>query len=52
MNLEVGRVHEIAHILNCPTSQLPLKYLGVPLVDKLVKMIAGWRGSSSHTTVD
>jgi hypothetical protein len=57
MNLDEERSHEIAHILNCPMGKFPLKYLGVPvhferlkredvqpLVDKLVKGIAGWRG--------
>jgi hypothetical protein len=57
MNLEGCASHEIAHILNCPIGSLPFKYLGVPihfeklkrediqpLVDKVVKRIAGWRG--------
>jgi hypothetical protein len=57
MNLEEERTHEIAHVLNCPIGALPFKYLGVPihfeklkrediqpLVDKLLKRMAGWRG--------
>jgi hypothetical protein len=56
MNLDECTVHGIAHVLNCPIGSLPFKYLGVPihfeklkredvqpLVDKLVKRIAGWR---------
>jgi hypothetical protein len=57
MNLDENRYHEIAHILNFPAGNLPCKYLGVPLhyeklkredvqplVDKLMKRMAGWRG--------
>jgi hypothetical protein len=57
MNLEEGSTHEVTHILNCSIGKFPLNYLGVPLhldrltredvqplVDKLVKGIAGWRG--------
>jgi hypothetical protein len=57
MNLDTDGIHEIAHILNCPTGQFHFKYLGVPIhfdklkredlqpmVDKLVKRVAGWRG--------
>jgi hypothetical protein len=57
MNLEEGEVHEISHILNYPVGALPFKYLGVsihfeklkiedlqPVVDKLIKRVAGWRG--------
>jgi hypothetical protein len=56
MNLDTDEIHEIAHILNCSTGQFPFKYLGVPIhfdklkredlqpmVDKLVKRVAGWR---------
>jgi hypothetical protein len=56
MNLDECTVHGIGHVLNCPIGSLPFKYLGVPiyfeklkredvqpLVDKLVKRIAGWR---------
>jgi hypothetical protein len=56
LNLEED-VHEISHSLVCEASSLPLKYLGVPLhfeklkredvqplVDKLIKRVAGWRG--------
>jgi hypothetical protein len=57
MNLGEDVAHDIAHILNYPMGNLPFKYLGVPihfeklkredvqpLVDKLIKHIAGWRG--------
>jgi hypothetical protein len=57
LNLESEKVHVIAHVLNCPVGQLPFKYLGVPiyyeklnredlqpLLDKLIKRCAGWRG--------
>jgi hypothetical protein len=60
MNLEEGRIHEIAHALNCPIGALPFKYFGVPihyeklkrdviqpLVDKLLK-----RGNCWLTIVD
>jgi hypothetical protein len=57
LNLEDGAVHEISHSLVCGAGTLPFKYLGVPLhfeklkredvqplVDKLIKRVAGWRG--------
>jgi hypothetical protein len=57
MNVEEEIVHEIAHILACPVGELPIKYLGIPLhfdklrredvqplLDKLIKRIADWRG--------
>jgi hypothetical protein len=57
MNLGADRAHEIAHILSCPHGSLPFKYVGVPIhfeklkredlqpvIDKLIKRIAGWRG--------
>jgi hypothetical protein len=57
INIDEGRAHGIAHILGCPLAKLPFRYLGVPLhfeklkredlrpiLDKLIKMIAGWRG--------
>lgn len=57
MNLSNEDAHEVSHILNCPLGAFPMKYLGVPLhfekltredlqplVDKLLKRIAGWRG--------
>jgi hypothetical protein len=57
MNLEIERIHEIAHTLSCLVGSLPCKYLGVPLkvgkltredlypiLGKLIKRIAGWRG--------
>jgi hypothetical protein len=57
MNLDVDQVHEVAHVLNFPLGSLPFQYLGVPIhfeklnredlqpvIDKLVKKVAGWRG--------
>jgi hypothetical protein len=57
MNLELEDSHEISHLLSCHMGSLPFKYLGVPLhfeklkrdgiqplIDKLIKRIAGWRG--------
>jgi hypothetical protein len=57
LNVDEGRAHEIVHILGCPMGKLPFKYLGVPIyfeklkredlqpiLDKLIKRIAGWRG--------
>jgi hypothetical protein len=57
MHLADEQVHDVAHILNCNIGTLPFVYLGVPLhvkilkredirplVDKLVKKVAGWRG--------
>jgi hypothetical protein len=57
LHLEEDMVHEIGHSLSCCLRSLPFKYLGVPLyfeklrredvqplVDMLVKRMAGWRG--------
>jgi hypothetical protein len=57
MNIDPDIAHRLAHILCCPLGSFPLKYLGIPLhydnlsrkdiqplVDKLLKKIAGWRG--------
>lgn len=57
LNLDPERAHSLAHILCCPLGKFPMKYLGIPLhfdnlsrediqplVDKLLKKIAGWRG--------
>jgi len=57
MNLEPDEAHRLAHIFSCPLGSFPLKYLGVPLhfenlcredvqplVDKILKRIARWRG--------
>jgi hypothetical protein len=57
LNVDDDRIHEIAHQLHCHVGCLPFKYLGVPLhyeklkredlqpiLDKLIKMMAGWRG--------
>jgi hypothetical protein len=58
LTLDENRIHEFAHVLNCPVESLPLKYLGVPLhhekqkredvqylVDKMKRM-DGWRGKT------
>jgi hypothetical protein len=55
--MEERDTHEISHVLNYPVGSFPNKYLGIPLhfeklkredlqpiLDKLVKRIAGWRG--------
>jgi mannosylglycoprotein endo-beta-mannosidase len=57
LNLDPDTAHSLAHILCCPLGSFPLKYLGIPLhydnlsrediqplVDKILKKIAGWRG--------
>lgn len=57
INLDPEKAHSLAHILCCPLGSFPMKYLGIslhydnlsrediqPLVDKLLKKIAGWRG--------
>ena len=49
--------HELSHVFSCPLGNFPIKYLGIPLhydilrredvqplVDKLLRKIAGWRG--------
>jgi hypothetical protein len=56
-NVEPDVVHRLAHLFSCPVGSLPIKYLGVPLhfdklsrediqplVDKMLKRLAGWRG--------
>jgi hypothetical protein len=56
-NLTEDLIHEAGHILGCPVGEFPIKYLGVPLhydklrrediqplVDKVLKRIASWRG--------
>jgi hypothetical protein len=56
-NLSEGQIHEAGHILGCPVGAFPIEYLGVPLhydklrredtqplVDKILKKIASWRG--------
>jgi hypothetical protein len=58
INVEEDKVHGLAHILSCPIENFPIKYLGVPLhfdnlsrediqplVDKILKKIAGWKGN-------
>jgi hypothetical protein len=50
-------VQQYADIFGCPVGTLPIKYLGIPLhfaklrrqhlqplIDKIVKRLAGWRG--------
>lgn len=57
MNLEPDEAHRLANIFSCPLGSFPLKYLEVPLhfeslcredvqplVDKILKRIARWRG--------
>jgi hypothetical protein len=57
INLSSEDSHRFAHIFSCPVGSFPLKYLGValhyddlsrddiqPLIDKLLKRIASWRG--------
>jgi hypothetical protein len=57
LNLDDNQIHEVAHVLSCLVGTLPFKYLGVPIhfeklkmgelqpvIDKLIKMITGWRG--------
>jgi hypothetical protein len=54
---EMEEVQEFADIFGCPVGDFPIKYLGIslhyqklrmedlqPLIDKIIKMIAGWRG--------
>lgn len=57
MNLSEELAHDIFHLFAFPLGSFPIKYLGVPahynnlrrediqpLVDKLLRRIAGWRG--------
>lgn len=57
MNLSEEDTHRIAHLFGCPVGEFPIRYLSVPLhfeklrredvqplVDKIVKRVAGWRG--------
>jgi len=57
MNLDLDDAQRFAQIFSCPVGSFHLKYLGVPLhfgnlsrddiqplVDKILKRIAGWRG--------
>jgi hypothetical protein len=57
LNIELSEAHRLAHVFSCPLGTFPIKYLGVPLhyenlnrediqplVDKILKKIAGWRG--------
>lgn len=57
VNVEGEDSHGIAHIFGCPVGSFPIKYLGIllhhdrlrkedlqPIIDKIIKRIAGWRG--------
>jgi hypothetical protein len=54
---EEGEIHTYANIFGCPVGALAIKYLGIPLhfqklkreelqplIDKIIKRIARWRG--------
>jgi hypothetical protein len=54
---DVKDIQEFVEIFGCPVGTLPIKYLGIPLhfhklkredlqplIDKIIKRIAGWRG--------
>jgi hypothetical protein len=57
LGVENEEIQIFAQIFGCPVGNLPIKYLGIPLhyqnlrredlqplVDKILKRIAGWRG--------
>jgi hypothetical protein len=56
INLDDDLIHKVAHIFCCPIGTFPIKYLGVPLhyklrredvqplVDKILKKVASWKG--------
>jgi hypothetical protein len=57
LNLDIEETHSFSHIFSYPVGDFPIKCLGVPLhydnlsrediqplVDKILKKIAGWRG--------
>lgn len=57
LNIDPVEAHDLAHIFSCPLGAFPMKYLGAPLhfegltrediqplVDKIIRRIAGWRG--------
>lgn len=57
VNLYEEEVHTISHIFNCPIGSFPIKYIGIPLhhdklrreyvqplVDKITRKIASWKG--------
>jgi hypothetical protein len=57
INVPVEEVNVLAQVFGCKVSEFPLKYLGVPLhfgklckqdlqplIDSIIKRIAGWRG--------
>jgi hypothetical protein len=54
---DIEDTKQFARIFGCPVGELPIKYLGIPLhyykqsredlqplIDKIIQMIAGWRG--------
>lgn len=65
LNLDQPETHRVAHIFGCPIGSFPIKYLGIrlhyeklrrediqPLIDKILKRIAGWRGKLlSHAAI-
>lgn len=59
MNMEDQELENFRRLFGCPVGAFPIKYLGIPLhyeklrredlqplVDKIVKRIAGWRGEA------
>lgn len=57
LNLDSLEAHKLSHVFSCPLGTFPIIYLGIPLhyenltredvqplVDKILKRIAGWRG--------
>jgi hypothetical protein len=55
--VEEGILHMYSDVFGCPIAAFPIKYLGIPLhyqklrredlqplIDKIIKQIAGWRG--------
>jgi hypothetical protein len=57
LNMEEEEIESFASIFGCPVGSFPIKYLGVPLhsnklriedlqplIDKIIKRIAVWRG--------
>jgi hypothetical protein len=57
LGLEPEEIEALANILECTIGEFPIKYLGIPLhydklrradlqplIDKILKRIAGWRG--------
>lgn len=57
INLVDDEIHSLSDIFGCPVGSFPIRYLGIllhhdklsrediqPLVDKILKRIAGWKG--------